>query len=368
MLILSQLIVRVWVLNPVPGREQVEMESVLAVGLIVHAIENRLVVANVVDRSELGCIQESPAPNAVSRQKISKLRAAETQAHAASGGTERPIVRLDVAKHLSRSQARTCSDLRHQAALVAKFRVWSSRGHLHALDGAGGQLRREYLALLIADRLSIDDETGLSVVTQRVEQSVAIRRHPAGAVGNRLAQSSAWIAGRKLQNQTSVHVDMGGRIVLQDIRSGCLYRDTGLASGNRQLRLDLNRDGIPHRDILRRGVKTRGRHFQVIRVGWNIGQPERTVRCRSRRLGISGDGIPDGHLSLRHRGAGLIRDIALDRSRIAERLCPRGRGAENDGNANQEKCRTRTSEYHNLTSSRKAVQKIRRATRADTPG
>src|ERR1035437_10962974 len=146
------------------------MESVLAVGLIVHAVENRLVVANVVDRRVLGCIEKSPAPNAVSRQKISELRAAEAQADAASGRPETPIVRLNVAKHLSRSQARSCRDLRHQAALVAKFGIGSSRGHLHTLDRAGGKLGREHLALLIADRLSIHHETGLRVVAQRVEQ------------------------------------------------------------------------------------------------------------------------------------------------------------------------------------------------------
>ena len=49
-------------------------------------------------------------------------------------------------------------------------------------DRAGRKLRRKHFALLIADRLAVDDEADLRVVAQRVEEAIGIRRHAAGAV------------------------------------------------------------------------------------------------------------------------------------------------------------------------------------------
>ena len=43
-------------------------------------------------------------------------------------------------------------------------------------------LRGEELALLIAHRLAVDDERGLRVIAQGMEESIGVGRHRAGAV------------------------------------------------------------------------------------------------------------------------------------------------------------------------------------------
>ena len=82
-LILRQLVVVVGNLNPVSRGEQVEVKDVFAVGLIVEAIENGLVVAHVVERRELRRIQKAAAANAVDRQEVSELRVAIAEPDAA---------------------------------------------------------------------------------------------------------------------------------------------------------------------------------------------------------------------------------------------------------------------------------------------
>src|SRR5258708_29177411 len=183
------------------------MEDVLAVGLIVQAIKAGLVVAFVVERRQLWRIQKPPAPDAVDRKEVSKLSVAEAQPDAAACGAERTVVSVDVPKDSARAQARARGDLRDEAGLVTKFDVRSSRGDFHALDGAGWKLRGEHLALLIADRWSIDDEAGLRMVAQGMKESVAIGGNATRAIHNCLAQTSAGIKGRDFHHGSSVNVD-----------------------------------------------------------------------------------------------------------------------------------------------------------------
>ena len=74
---------------------------------------------------------------------------------------------------------------------VAEFGSWRTRGDFHALDGARWKLRGKELALLIADRLAISIEIHLRVVSKGVEETIAIGRHTAGAVHDRLAEAAA---------------------------------------------------------------------------------------------------------------------------------------------------------------------------------
>ncbi|HMC63215.1 MAG TPA: hypothetical protein VKJ01_28730, partial [Candidatus Solibacter sp.] len=64
-MILPQLIIAVGDLEPVARGEEVQVESVPAVGLKVKAIEDALVVALVVERGKLGRVQESAAAGAI---------------------------------------------------------------------------------------------------------------------------------------------------------------------------------------------------------------------------------------------------------------------------------------------------------------
>src|SRR5579884_318872 len=57
-LILRELIVRVRNLEPVACAEQIQMKRILAAGLIIDAVENRLAVSDVVKRLKFGTVQK----------------------------------------------------------------------------------------------------------------------------------------------------------------------------------------------------------------------------------------------------------------------------------------------------------------------
>ena len=57
-LVLGQLVVAVGDLEPVPRREEIQVNDVLACGLPVEPVEDALVVADIVDGQEFGRIQK----------------------------------------------------------------------------------------------------------------------------------------------------------------------------------------------------------------------------------------------------------------------------------------------------------------------
>src|ERR1039457_1415106 len=143
MLVLSQLIVVIGYLTPTPRGEQVEVEDILAAGRIVEPIEDGLIVALVVEGSELRGVQKTPGSETVDRHEVSKLRGAIPKSDTSTGRAKRAVGSIDVAKSFPGAEPRTSRDLRDQAAFVAEFGVRRTRGRLHALDGASGQLRGE---------------------------------------------------------------------------------------------------------------------------------------------------------------------------------------------------------------------------------
>ena len=123
--------------------------------------------------------EKAAASNAVDRQEIPDSRAAETNRRGPADAAERTIVCVEVTEDPSRAEPGTRRDVCDQAGFVAELRVWSAGDDLHALDRAGGKLRRKHLALLIADRLAVDHKAGLGMVADGVEESVGVRRNAA---------------------------------------------------------------------------------------------------------------------------------------------------------------------------------------------
>ena len=196
-----------------------------------------------------------------------------------------------------------------------------ARHQLHALDGAGGKLGGEDLALLIADGLSIDHEADLRVIAEGVEETVAIGGDAARAIGDRLAEAGAGIDGGKLGKLRPVGVDVIGGIHLQQVRAGRLHGDSCLGTGNLQSRLDLDWQGVPDGDILRENGEAGGPHFQVVLVRRNVDQPEGAVRSRCGGLFVIRERIVDAHHGSCDGGAGRVDDYSFDGAGIAQRLC-----------------------------------------------
>ena len=237
-------------------------------------IEDGFVVADVVERSELGRVQKSAAAEAVEGQEISDFRGAQAQPEGTSDGAERAVGRIQVAKRPRRSQAGARGDIGHQAGLVAKLRIHRPRHHFHALDGADRKLRGEDFALLIADGLSVDHEAGLRVIAERVEQSVAVGGHAARAIRDRLAETASGVERENLGKLRSIGVHVIGGIELQQVRARRLHGDTCLAPGDFQSGLDLHWQRVPDSDVLREDAKAGSPDFQMIWVGRNVDQSE----------------------------------------------------------------------------------------------
>src|SRR5579862_6589806 len=187
MLILSQLVQVVGNLKPISGGKEVQMERILTVGQKIDAVENRLVVADIVVRTELGSVQESPRSGTIHGQEFPKLGRAAPNACGSTCGAERSIRGVHIPKEPWCPETRAGRDLGDQTALVSEFRAGRTGSRLHALNGAGGELGGEHFALLIADGLSINHETDLGVVAQGMKESVPICGNSAGAVNDRLA-------------------------------------------------------------------------------------------------------------------------------------------------------------------------------------
>ena len=104
-LILRQLVVAVGDLEPVARGEEVQVEGVLPVGLVVEAVEDAFVVALVMESCKFGRVQKAAAAGAIHGEEISGPGAAEAEPGAASGGPERSVRGVQVAKNPSRAQA-----------------------------------------------------------------------------------------------------------------------------------------------------------------------------------------------------------------------------------------------------------------------
>ncbi len=297
------------------------MNYVFSRGLEVHAIEEGLIIPNIVERPELRGVQKTAATHSVDSQKVAECCSAIAQAETPSLGAERTVVRVDVPEDPARPQGGACRDTCHQAGLVAEFGQRRSRNDFHALDGAGWQLSREYLALLVADGLPIDDEADLCVIAQRVEETITIGRHTARAIDDRLAQAGARVEGGELHDQVPVCIDVGRRIDLQQVGAGCFDRDGSLRSGDGHGGFELDRHSAANGNILREGIEAACLDFQVIRIGRDIAQLERTVQSGRRGLLIAGDRIVDRDRCFRDGRAGGVEDLPLDRAGVAERLC-----------------------------------------------
>src|ERR1035437_63732 len=319
-LVLRELVQIVGNLNPVSRREQVQVNDVPAGGLIIEAVENGLILSDIVVWNELRRIEKTSAANAVDGQKIADLRVAETEPEASAHSAEGAVAGIDIAEHLAGAEAGARGDLRHQAGFIAKLGAGRSGDQLHALNGAGGQRGGENLALLIADELPVDQVTDLRVVARGMEASVGVVRNGAGRIDDRVGQSAAGTGRGQALEGAAVYVDVGAGIGFDYRGAAGLHVDGGFRRGHRQNRLARHRHGRANHDLLRKRCRAGGSYFQVIGVRRNIGQAEGAVVTRSEGLLITGDGVGEGNGRHGNHRARLIDNTSLNRSGIAQRL------------------------------------------------
>src|SRR5262249_27193149 len=95
--------------------------------------------------------------------------------------------------------------------------IWRSRDDFHVLYRIDGNLRGECLTLLITNRLSIDCEGGLSVIAERMKESVRISYHTGGRKDNRIAQPRSRRENWQPINYRNIDVSVCVRDVLENV-------------------------------------------------------------------------------------------------------------------------------------------------------
>ena len=119
-LVLVQLVVGVGNLEPVPRPEEIQVERILARGLVVEAVEDRAVVADGMDRRELRRVEEPAGSHRVDGEEIADLRTAERQRRLLRVGAERTPLTQQAAVGLL-AEPRPGDGIDDQAGLVAEF-------------------------------------------------------------------------------------------------------------------------------------------------------------------------------------------------------------------------------------------------------
>src|ERR1017187_1165707 len=316
------------------------MERVLSGGLKIETIEKCLIIPDVVEGPELGSVQKTAAAHAIDGQKVADSCGAIAQAETSSSGAERTIVRVDVSEHPPRAEAGARRDVCHQAGLVAEFGLWRPGDDFHALDGAGGKLRGEHLALLVADGLPVNHKADLRVIAERVEQPVTVGGDTSCAVYDCLAQASSRIDVGEFHDERTVGVNVRRGFHFQHVRARRLYVNGLLRSGNVQSGLHLDRHGTSYIEVLLKSIESSGRHFQVVWIRWDVGDPERSVGSRDSGLRVAGYGIADRDRGVGQSASGRVQDRSQDRSCITERLAE-----AQGGEAERQQTQNRDSKY-----------------------
>src|SRR5689334_5778312 len=110
-LVLRQLVVVIWNLNPISRCEQVEVKNILAGGLKIKPVEDSLAVADVVKRSEFRRIQKPSTTRSIKRNEVPELCISKAKGNTAASGAEGSIICVDVSEGTPSPKARTGRNL-----------------------------------------------------------------------------------------------------------------------------------------------------------------------------------------------------------------------------------------------------------------
>src|SRR6266702_2997980 len=107
---------------------------------------------------ELRSIQKSARIDAVNRREISPVIISLAQVHRSGSRAEGPVFAGDPSMNALRPQPALGGRTDNEARLISKLRRSNAADNFHRVDRARCDLIGERAALLIADRLIVDDE------------------------------------------------------------------------------------------------------------------------------------------------------------------------------------------------------------------
>ena len=193
-------------------------------------------------------------------------------------------------------------------------------------SGVERNLRGKQLALLVAHRLAIDHEGGLRVIAQRMKESIGVRRHRTGAIGDGVAQSGARTGHRQFRENAGVHVLMSGRIGFHRRRGG-LHCDRARLRRYTQRDIRHHRHRVANFNVLLDGVESGGIDYQPVIVHRDAIEAIFAVGVGHGHLFEAGDRIGEHHLRAGNERAGGISHLTGQSSAV-DGLSESGRGRQ----------------------------------------
>src|SRR5208283_351639 len=157
------------------------MDRVLVGDLVVDSVEYIFQVTLGVYHGKFLRVEKSSGIQPVHCDKVSPLRTTVGEIESSVHGTKRTVRRGDCSMWSGHTLPGARSNLNHQAGLIAKLGGRRTGYDFERLDGGGRNLVGKNLALLVRDRLTVNGEGVLRMITESVEKPVGIggnsRRH-----------------------------------------------------------------------------------------------------------------------------------------------------------------------------------------------
>src|SRR5712691_6830794 len=164
------------------------MKGIAHAGQKINSIENVFAVSDVVKGVELRRVEKVACTGAIDGDKVPQLGGSPAEGSALAVGSKGSQVGANGSER-ARSQPRFGGRIHHETRLVSILRFRRAGDELHALHGVRWKLRGKDFTLLIADRLAVDHKADLSVISQRVKESVGVGGGASGAVVDDAAQA-----------------------------------------------------------------------------------------------------------------------------------------------------------------------------------
>ena len=220
-----------------------------------------------------------------------------------------------------------------ETALVAVFGRGDAGDHLHGLHGVLRNLVRVHAALLIGDRLVVNRELRLRVVSDGMKETVRVGHDAGRCQGDDLVEPRSTLY-RQPVNETLIDVRVRRRIAFDEILGVTDHLDRCRRAGEHERDVELDRHGAAHVHISPERCKALRADRKVIGVGRKIAKHESagSVGCR-----VSFEpchGVAELHRNSIHQSACGILDRSLNGSCAAEFLSPSATGAD-DGKGRQ---------------------------------
>jgi hypothetical protein len=174
MLRLVDLIVGVGHIESRSGGLDVQMNRVRTTRSEVDSIEERQLVARVVERFELRRIEKPIRPQAGHREEVANRVRPGAETDVTRRAVERSVSERCAAGRLGLIETRFGHDVDNQTALVAVFGRSNSCDDFHRLHGILRNLIRVQPALLVRDRLVVNRKLGLRVIANWMEEAVRV--------------------------------------------------------------------------------------------------------------------------------------------------------------------------------------------------